>query len=191
MLKNGEEIKLILLDAAGQERYHSIASSCFKVSNGAVIAFDLTDKRSFDNILKWLNMIKEIANCPIALFGCKCDLIEQRKISKEEIEQFSKEYNLHYFETSSLQNYNVKESIETFANEIYEYLLKKEENTYKNKINNKKEKKSKDKEKSIIHKNTNIIEKKNIIGFENDINSKRNIGNELLKYDKLNKYLKY
>ena len=60
MLKNGEEIKLILLDAAGQERYHSIASSCFKVSNGAVIAFDLTDKRSFDNILKWLNMIKEI-----------------------------------------------------------------------------------------------------------------------------------
>ena len=136
-------------------------------------------------------MIKEIANYPIALFGCKCDLIEQRKISKEEIEEFSKKYNLQYFETSSLQNYNVKESIETFANEVYEYLLKEDEKSFKNEIKNKKEKKSKNKEKSAIHTDKNIIEKKNIIGFENDINSKRNIGNELLKYDKLNKYLKY
>ena len=41
-LKNGEEIKLILWDTAGQERYRSIASSYFKICNGAAIAFDLT-----------------------------------------------------------------------------------------------------------------------------------------------------
>ena len=109
---------------------------------------------------------------------------------------------MSYFETRSKQNYNVKESIETFANEKYEHLLKKnlvekENNIYNNKIDNKKEKKSKNKEKLEKNSNSNIIEKKNInlkknnIGFENDINSKRNIGNELLKYDKLNKYLKY
>ena len=95
-LKNGEEIKLILLDTPGQERYRSLASSYSKYCNGAIIAFDLTNRKSFDRVLDWLNVLKAIANYPIALFGCKCDLIEDREISKEEIEQFSKEYNIPY-----------------------------------------------------------------------------------------------
>ena len=163
------------------KRDRSIASSYSKYCNGAIIAFDLTNRKSFDRVLDWLNMLKAIANYPIALFGCKCDLIEDREISKEEIEQFSKEYNIPYFETNSLRNYNIKESIETLVNKIFEYLLKKSKN------------------KEIVEKNTNSnnIEKKNltlkndIIGFENVINSKRIIGNEILKYDKLNKYLNY
>ena len=85
-LKNGEEINLILFDTDGQERYRLIASSSFKFCNGAAIAFDLTKKRCFDKVLDWLNMIKEISNYPIALFGCKCDLIDNREISKKEIE---------------------------------------------------------------------------------------------------------
>ena len=60
-LKNGEEINLILFDTDGQERYRSIASSSFKFCNGAAIDFDLTQKRSFDKVLDWLNMIKEIS----------------------------------------------------------------------------------------------------------------------------------
>ena len=70
-LKNGDEKKLFLLDTAGQERFRSLQSTFFKISYGAVIAFDLTDRSSFDNVLTWLNMIKEIANYPIVLFGCK------------------------------------------------------------------------------------------------------------------------
>ena len=192
-LKNGEEIKLHLYDTAGQERFRSISSSTFKTSNGAVISFDLTRRESFEDVINWINIIKDIrdlSNYPIALFGNKCDL-EDRIISKEEAELFAKNYNILYFETSAKENINVKESIEIFANEVYENLLKNEDNFKINNIPNKKSQKTKKETISEKALNENIIEKRNINENKNNTKSKSNFGKEILKFNILNKFTKY
>ena len=46
-LNNGEEIKLILEDTAGQEKFRSITEKYFKNSDCIVIGFDVTSRRTF------------------------------------------------------------------------------------------------------------------------------------------------
>ena len=54
-LKNGEKIKLILLDTAGQERFRSTILDAIKNVHGLVYVFDVTRKKTFDNIYKdWM-----------------------------------------------------------------------------------------------------------------------------------------
>ena len=50
-LKNGKEIRLILWDTAGQERFRSAALRTIKFVQGIVLVFDVSDKKSFENIL--------------------------------------------------------------------------------------------------------------------------------------------
>ena len=49
-LKDGNVIKVILWDTAGQERFHSAALRILKVVQGIILIFDITNKKSFENI---------------------------------------------------------------------------------------------------------------------------------------------
>ena len=50
-----------------------------------IIAFDVTDPRSFDNINEWIEATNQYANekIPKILVGNKCDLSDKREITKE------------------------------------------------------------------------------------------------------------
>ena len=52
-LKNGEKIKLIFWDTAGEERFHSIALKSIKFVSGVIIVFDFTLRSSFENVKSW------------------------------------------------------------------------------------------------------------------------------------------
>ena len=74
-LKNSEEIKLIIWGIEGQERFHSIAINELRSSQGVAVVFDFSNLDSFDNVIKWLNEIKDNLNNNICvvLFENKCD----------------------------------------------------------------------------------------------------------------------
>ena len=119
-MKDGNEMKIILWDTAGQERFHSIASSTIKNSQGIIVCFSLVDENSFKNVLEWLKTIREeSAKIPVVLFGNKCDLADQRKISKEEAESFAKKNDIPYFETSAKDNINLEEGLEQIIEDAY------------------------------------------------------------------------
>ncbi len=54
-----KQIKLIILDTPGAERFHSIAFETLRHSKGTILVFDVTKKSSFDYLNNWLNDIKE------------------------------------------------------------------------------------------------------------------------------------
>ena len=89
-------IKLQIWDTAGQERYKSITVAYYKGSKGAIIVYDITRKESFNNILTWLNDIKNNADKDIViiLVGNKCDLID-REVSIEEGRKFAEMYGIY------------------------------------------------------------------------------------------------
>jgi small GTP-binding protein len=144
-MKDGNEMKIIIWDTAGQERFHSISSGTIKNSQGIIVCFALNDRNSFNNVLTWLQDVREISSkIPIVLFGNKCDLIEERKVTNEEAKEFADNNEIIYFETSAKDNINIKEGFEKISEDAYSKALAEEEakiELLKKNNNNKKNKK--------------------------------------------------
>ena len=131
-LNKGKEMRLFIYDTPGEEKYHSIAIHYVHSSDGVMIVFDLTKKDSFENVKVWLKDTKEIKDCPIVLFGSKCDIIDRREISKEEAEKFANSHKLPYFEISAKENINIKKGLEKIANDAYEFPIYQDNNINEN-----------------------------------------------------------
>ena len=118
-IKNNQEMKIIIWDTAGQERFRAIALKTIKSAQGVVVVFDVTSRKTFDNVNFWLNEIHEnFTKVCIILFGNKIDL--PREISKEEAEKFARDHNLKYFETSAFQNIGIQEGFMEIINDVYD-----------------------------------------------------------------------
>ena len=82
----GRVIKVQFWDTAGQEKYRSIAESYFRNAHGAVIVFDLTDKKSFENLEQWRQELTKTGNklLDVVVTGNKVDLDGERKVGLKE-----------------------------------------------------------------------------------------------------------
>ena len=119
-MKDGNKIKIIFWDTAGQERFHSLSSGTIKNSQGIIICFALNDKQSFENVVLWLEDVRNVSEkIPIVLFGNKCDLVDERKVTKEEIDRLVKKNDLVYFETSAKEKINLEEGFQKIFEDAY------------------------------------------------------------------------
>ena len=126
LLNNGKEVKLIIWDSGGQERFRSSIISTLRHVEEIIIVFDVTNRKSFDDIENWLEIIKEEFNNPIIiLFGNKVDVKkEEWKVTEEEINLFCTKKKLKYFGTSAKNNNGIKEGFSYLANIIFERVVK-------------------------------------------------------------------
>ncbi|MFX0014274.1 MAG: Rab family GTPase [Promethearchaeota archaeon] len=101
---DGNNVKLILVDTAGQEFFGKLRPSYYRGASACLIMFALDEKSSFDAIPDWLaefrKHIPEPA-VPIALAGNKKDLVDKRQISTDEAHSLAKDYDMTYYETSA------------------------------------------------------------------------------------------
>ena len=120
-LDNGKTVKVQLWDTAGQERFRTIAKSYYKGAHGIVLIYDVTNRKTYDNIRKWLNQIKDEASNKISiiLVANKIDS-EDRQVSVEEGETLAKASNLPIFEASAKDSINVEESFKFLIEQINE-----------------------------------------------------------------------
>lgn len=51
---------LYFRDTAGQERFHTITTSYYRGAMGIMLVYDITNEKSFENIVKWLRNINEV-----------------------------------------------------------------------------------------------------------------------------------
>lgn len=56
----GKKIKLQIWDTAGQERFHTITTSYYRGAMGIMLVYDITNEKTFDDIVKWLRNIDEV-----------------------------------------------------------------------------------------------------------------------------------
>ena len=85
-------VEINLTDTAGQERYKALTKTYYKSSDAAVILYDITDKRSFNNIDNWIDSINnssqiDKSNYQIFLMGTKIDLVESGEKERDVKEQ--------------------------------------------------------------------------------------------------------
>ena len=56
----GEKLKLEIWDTVGQEQYRAVNKIFIKNAQIALIVYDITNRKSFENLNNWYNLIFEI-----------------------------------------------------------------------------------------------------------------------------------
>ena len=103
----GEELTLQIWDTAGQEKYRGLIPTYARNAVLAFIIYDISSKKSFENLTEWINYLNSIEKMPMIICGNKIDLVDDRQVSKEEGEEFAKKNNLVFFEVSAKTNKNM------------------------------------------------------------------------------------
>ena len=55
---NNKTIQIKLWDTAGQERFKALTQNYFRNAEGVLLAFDVTNEESFNNLKEWISSIK-------------------------------------------------------------------------------------------------------------------------------------
>ena len=182
----GNEITLQIWDTAGQERYRGLIPSYVRNSSIVFIVFDITNRKTFESIPKWIELIKSIEKNILVLIGNKDDLEEKREVEKKEGEDLAKENEMSYFELSA-KNDNNNDIKKIFFNTVIELP------TFSGYIDNKEKEglideliqENKENKKDYLNIN---VKKENMLTIHNDKdnnnnNNNNNGANEIYRYN--------
>ncbi|KAG9914448.1 ras-domain-containing protein, partial [Aureobasidium melanogenum] len=103
-------VRLQLWDTAGQERFRSLIPSYIRDSSVAVVVYDITSAKSFQQTRKWVDDVRgeRGSDVIIVLVGNKTDLNDKREVTTQQGEEEAKKHNLMFIETSAKVGHNVK-----------------------------------------------------------------------------------
>lgn len=124
-LSSGGTVKAQIWDTAGQERYHAIVSAHYRRAIGALLVYDVTNAKSFDNAQRWIEELKSKAepDIVIILVGNKIDIVDKnpelRQVTIDQAKKFAQVEGLLQIETSAVASIRVKEAFEFLLEEIY------------------------------------------------------------------------
>ena len=124
---NDKVVKLQIWDTCGQELYRSLITNFYRNSSLAIIVYAINSKDSFDNIEIWLRELRTHSNpdAKVFLIGNKIDLENERKITKEQGENYAKTNKLDLFiESSAKTGFNSKKIFIKAAKMLYDEHLK-------------------------------------------------------------------
>ena len=109
---NGTDINFVMWDFAGQEQFKSLLDGFVDGSIAAFLLFDLTRASTIENVVNWLEKLKELSNMPIMILGTKYDLLENKfesNLDQYLISLVESDNLLRYMKISSKTGYNIKE----------------------------------------------------------------------------------
>ena len=107
-----KNFKLEIWDISGNIKYRTLTKLFYKDAKICLLVFDLTNLNSLEDVDYYYNNISLYNNNELyfmILIGNKCDDIKNRVITKNDIEELKKKYNIPYFEISCLNGKNIKE----------------------------------------------------------------------------------
>ncbi len=120
--KISAQIRLIIWDIAGQEKYVLSRKMFFQGVMGAFLVYDITRYSTFENIKsKWLTDLNEYGDQDLAyiLIGNKIDLEDSKVVASKDGEALSEKINASAFiETSAKYGENVEEAFEKLVFQI-------------------------------------------------------------------------
>ena len=88
-LPSNEDVNISFWNCSSDSKYCLHISTFCRGSAGALIWFDITDRESYLETIKWAQYVKLAGKIPIVLIGNKVDLASNREVSYEEAKKFS------------------------------------------------------------------------------------------------------
>ncbi|KIW04496.1 uncharacterized protein PV09_04253 [Verruconis gallopava] len=119
---DGRQIVLEILDTAGTEQFTAMRELYMKTGQGFLLVFSITSLSSLQELTELREQIiriKDDPNVPIVLVGNKCDLEEDRAVSRARAFAVSQSWgNAPYYETSARRRANVDECFRDLSRQI-------------------------------------------------------------------------
>ena len=119
-------------DTAGQERFQSLGRAFYRGAEACILVYDITDVKSFDNIQVWRQefiskaMPPDPLSVPFYLIGNKVDRANERKVGREEVEEYLLDNKqMIHFETSALDGVNVNQAFSKVAENFVKTIKEK------------------------------------------------------------------
>ena len=92
--------QIIIRDSPGSYRFKLITQRYYKHAQLILICFDLTNLKSFNNVVHYLNFAKALDSKPtLFLVGTKAD--SHSAVSDEQLKRLCEKYNIPYLKTSA------------------------------------------------------------------------------------------
>lgn len=107
---DGKKVKLQIWDTAGQERFRTIVPNYYRSSQGVVLVYDCTDRKSFDHLIDWLREVDRYANedADRVVVGNKCDApATLRAVETTMGKSFAENLGVSFYETSARSGKNI------------------------------------------------------------------------------------
>lgn len=103
-------VRLQLWDTAGQERFRSLIPSYIRDSSVAVVVYDISSHKTFEQTKKWIDDVRGERgdDVIVVLVGNKTDLGDRREVTVQEGEDEAKRCGAIFVETSAKVGHNVK-----------------------------------------------------------------------------------
>ena len=132
----GTEIRLQIWDTAGQEKYRGLIPSYIRNAALIFLIYDISSKESFNNLTQWIEFINSYEKTKIVLCGNKIDLENERKVNREQGEEYSNQNNFSLFmESSAKTGFNAQKIFVEAARILYNnYLKYKDKNADNNSV---------------------------------------------------------
>ena len=120
-----DEVALLdVLDTAGQEEYSAMREQYMRTGEGFLLVYSITSRQSFEEIMTFEQQILRVKDkdyFPIILVGNKCDLEQERAVSREEGAALARRFNCKFIETSAKSKINVENAFYDLVREIRRY----------------------------------------------------------------------
>ncbi|XP_032234091.2 ras-related protein Rab-23 [Nematostella vectensis] len=112
---NGEDIRLMLWDTAGQEEFDAITKAYYRGAQACALVFSTVDRDSFEAVESWKTKVEdECGSIPMVVVQNKIDLIDEAVVKPDEAESLAKKLKLKFYRTSVKEDLNV--------NDVFMYL---------------------------------------------------------------------
>lgn len=116
---NGKNVKIHLWDLGGDQKFKPMRDTFLAGARGALLVFDLTDRKTLENIDKWISHFKNVmGRQPMILVGNKADLSEYIEIDEEEIKRVAEEKKMPFIITSAKTGENVENAFKSLTIEM-------------------------------------------------------------------------
>ena len=116
---DGKKIDLQIWDTAGQERFRTIASIYFRDAHGIILVYDVTARKSYDDLTFWYNEI--YAKCEksvvVTVIGNKSDMPDNQ-VTLEEASKYSQGHKSKHLLCSAKTGQNIEAAFEVLIRDI-------------------------------------------------------------------------
>ncbi len=112
-----KNIKLQIWDFGGEQRFRFLLPNYCRGCHGGLFIYDVTNIATLQSLHEWMEVVSANApKIPILVVGTKIDLVEKRKVAREEAIQVAQSLAMTgYAEVSAKTGFNVEKVFETLT----------------------------------------------------------------------------
>ena len=122
---NGQEVKLVFFDTAGQERFRTLTSGYYTNTHVAIIVYDSNDEQSYIDLPHWVrDVTRYTKDSVMIILSNKCDL-GKGKIEVEEAQSYAEANRCKFFTVSAKDGTGIDDAF----NSMVQALLEKKNGT--------------------------------------------------------------